>query len=155
MASRWVVFSVFTCLAIFEGLLVIVITNWPSLLHASKSKIQEALYINSPEASTVYLFQQRRPKNVLLLVAVLTHAERRARRDAIRETWFSECKQRTDEVFCAFFTDQAGLDNETRTAVLSESKENNDLVFLSVKGKLKSVKDRRCMFTSCYKSYYH
>ena len=44
-------------------------------------------------------------------------------------------RQRTDDVFCAFFTDQAGLDNETSSSVRKESQENNDLVFLEVEGK--------------------
>ena len=112
-----------------------VIANWPSLLDTSKSRIQEALYFNSPEASAGYLFQQRRQKKFLLFVAVLTHAARKARRDAIRETWFTECKQRTDEVCCVFFTDEAGLDNETKNAVLKESRQHDDLVFLSLEGK--------------------
>ena len=135
MASRLILFTVLLCLAILEGVLITVIANWPSLLDASKSRIQEALYVSSPEASSAYLFQERQPKNLLLLVAVLSHAALRARRDAIRETWFSECKQRTAEVFCAFFTDHAGLDNEASNAVLRESDENNDLVFLAMEGK--------------------
>lgn len=135
MASRWMLFSVLFFLAIFEGLLITVLNNWPSLLDASKSRIQEALYVSSPGASSAYLFQQRRSKNVLLFVAVLTHAARQERRGALRETWFSECKQRTEEVYCVFFTDQAGLDNETSNAVLRESEDYNDLVFLSMEGK--------------------
>ena len=135
MASRWVLSLVLVCLAIFEGLFIIVISYWPSLLNASKYRIQEALYFNSPEASASYLFQQRQQKKLLLFVAVLTHAAKRARRDAIRETWFTECKQRPDEVCCVFFTDEAGLDNETKNAVWRESQEHKDLVFLSLEGK--------------------
>lgn len=135
MSSRCMVFLVLICLAILEGLLIGVLTNWPSLLEAPNSRIKEALYVNSPEASSVYLFQRKRPENILLFVAVLTHVARRARRDAIRETWFTECKRRTDEVYCAFFTDQAGLENDTKNAILKEHDENNDLVFLSVEGK--------------------
>lgn len=135
MASRWVLFTLLLCLAIFEGLLITMLAHWPSVLDTSKSRIQEALYVSSPEASSAYLFQPRQPRKPLLVVAVLSHAVRKARRDAIRETWFSDCKQRTDEVFCAFFTDQAGLDNETSSAVMKESELNNDLVFLEVEGK--------------------
>lgn len=112
-----------------------VISNWPSVLDVSQHRIQEALYVNSPEASAGYLFQSSRPKNVLLFVAVLSHARQRARRDAIRETWFTECKRRSHEVYCRFFTDHAGLDNETSNAVLKENEEHTDLVFLSVEGK--------------------
>lgn len=126
---------VLLCLAALEGFLIGVLISWPNLLEAPNSRIKEALYVNSPEASSAYLFRRKRPENLLLFVAVLTHAARRARRDAIRETWFTECKHRTDEVYCAFFTDQAGLDNETNNAILEEHEENNDLVFLSVEGK--------------------
>lgn len=123
------------CLIVLEGLLVGVLINWPSLMEAPNAKIKEDFYVDSPEASSAYLFQRKRSENVLLFVAVLTHAARRARRDAVRETWFTECKQRSDEVYCAFFTDQAGLDNKTKNAVVKEHEENDDLVFLSVKGK--------------------
>lgn len=123
------------CLIVLEGLLVGVLINWPSLMEAPNAKIKEAFYVDSPEASSAYLFQRKRSENVLLFVAVLTHAARRARRDAVRETWFTECKQRSDEVYCAFFTDQAGLDNKTKNAVVKEYEENDDLVFLSVEGK--------------------
>ena len=135
MTSRCTVFIVLICLAILEGLLIGVLNSWPSLLEAPEARIKEALYVNSPEASSAYLFQRKRPENIVLFVAILSHAARKARRDAIRETWFTECKQRTDEVYCAFFTDQAGLENETKTAVLNEYEENNDLVFISVEGK--------------------
>lgn len=123
------------CLIVLEGLLVGVLINWPSLMEAPNAKIKETFYVDSPEASSAYLFQRKRSENVLLFVAVLTHAARRARRDAVRETWFTECKQRSDEVYCAFFTDQAGLDNKTKNAVVKEHEENDDLVFLSVEGK--------------------
>ena len=135
MRSRFTVFIVLFCLVILEGLLVGVLINWPSLIEAPNTQIKEALYVDSPEASSAYLFQRKRSDNVLLFVAVLSHAARRARRDAVRETWFTECKQRTDEVSCAFFTDQAGLDNKTKNAVVKEYEENDDLVFLSVEGK--------------------
>ena len=135
MRSRWTVFMVLFCLIVLEGLLVGVLINWPSLMEAPNAKIKEAFYVDSPEASSAYLFQRKRSENVLLFVAVLTHAARRARRDAVRETWFTECKQRSDEVYCAFFTDQAGLDNKTKNAVVEEYEENDDLVFLSVEGK--------------------
>lgn len=135
MKSRLTVIMVLFCLVVLEGLLVGVLINWPSLIEAPNSKIKEALYVDSPEASSAYLFQRKRSDNVLLFVAVLSHAARRARRDAVRETWFTECKQRTEEVYCAFFTDQAGLDNKTKHAVVKEYEENDDLVFLSVEGK--------------------
>lgn len=135
MKSRLTVIMVLFCLVVLEGLLVGVLINWPSLIEAPNSKIKEALYVDSPEASSAYLFQRKRSDNVLLFVAVLSHAARRARRDAVRETWFTECKQRTEEVYCAFFTDQAGLDNKTKKAVVKEYEENDDLVFLSVEGK--------------------
>ena len=135
MTSRWVLFTVLLCLAVFEGLLITMLSHWPSVLDTSKTRIQEALYVSSPVASSAYLFQPRQPRKLLLVVAVLSQAARKARRDAIRETWFSDCRQRTDDVFCAFFTDQAGLDNETSSAVMKESEENNDLVFLEVEGK--------------------
>jgi len=135
MTSRWILFVVLLCLAVFEGLLITMLSHWPSVLDTSKSRVQEALYVSSPVASSAYLFQPRQPRKLLLVVAVLSHAARKARRDAIRETWFSDCRQRTDEVFCAFFTDQAGLDNETSSAVMKESEENSDLVFLEVEGK--------------------
>lgn len=134
MASRCHLFWTLFFLVILEGLFIGTITNWPSLFEAPNSRIKEALYVNSPEASAAYIFQRRRPKNILLFVAVLTHASRKARRDAIRDTWFTECKLRTDEVFCAFFTDQAGLENETKNAILQEHEENNDLIFLQVEG---------------------
>ena len=135
MTSRWVLFTILLCLAVFEGLLITMLSHWPSVLDTSKTRIQEALYVSSPVASSAYLFQPRQPRKLLLVVAVLSQAARKARRDAIRETWFSDCRQRTDDVFCAFFTDQAGLDNETSSAVMKESEENNDLVFLEVEGK--------------------
>ena len=135
MRSRLVVFMVLSCLIVLEGLLVGILINWPSLIEAPNSKIKETFYVDSPEASSAYLFQRKRSESVLLFVAVLTHAARRARRDAVRETWFTECKQRSDEVYCAFFTDQAGLDNKTKNAVEKESEENDDLIFLSVEGK--------------------
>ena len=135
MTSHWVLFTILLCLAVFEGLLITMLSHWPSVLDTSKNRIQEALYVSSPVASSAYLFQPRQPRKLRLVVAVLSHAARKARRDAIRETWFSDCRQRTDEVFCAFFTDQAGLDNETSSAVMKESEENNDLVFLEVEGK--------------------
>lgn len=135
MKSRLTVIMVLFCLVVLEGLLVGVLINWPSLIEAPNLKIKEALYVDSPEASSAYLFQRKRSENVLLFVAVLSHAARRARRDAVRETWFTECKQRTEEVYCAFFTDQAGLDNKTKNAVVKEYEENDDLVFLSVEGK--------------------
>lgn len=136
MTSRFTVFLVLFCLVVLEGLLVGVLINWPSLIEAPNSRIKEALYVSSPEASSAYLFQRRRSENIILFVAVLSHAARRARRDAVRETWLTGCKQRTDEVYCAFFTDQAGLDNKTKNAVVKEYEENDDLVFLSVEGKL-------------------
>ena len=135
MRSRLTVFMVLFCLVVLEGLLVCVLINWPSLIEAPNSKIKEALYVDSPEASSAYLFQRKRSDNVLLFVAILSHAARRARRDAVRETWFTDCKQRTEEVYCVFFTDKAGLDNKTKNAVVKEYEENNDLVFLSVEGK--------------------
>lgn len=138
MTSRWVLFTMLLCLAVFEGLLITMLSHWPSVLDTSKSRIQEALYVSSPVASSAYLFQLRQPRKLRLVVAVLSHAARKARRDAIRETWFSDCRQRTDEVFCAFFTDQAGLDNETSSAVMKESEDKNDLVFLEVEGKVRS-----------------
>lgn len=135
MTSRCALFTILLCLAVFEGLLITMLSHWPSVLDTSKSRIQEALYVSSPVASSAYLFQPRQPRKLLLVVAVLSHAARKARRDAIRETWFSDCRQRTDDVFCAFFTDQAGFDNETSSSVMKESQENNDLVFLEVEGK--------------------
>lgn len=136
MASRCHLFWTLFFLVILEGLFIGTITNWPSLFEAPNSRIKEALYVNSPEASAAYIFQRRRPKNILLFVAILTHASRKARRDAIRDTWFTECKLRTDEVYCAFFTDQAGLENETKNAILQEHEENNDLIFLQVEDNL-------------------
>lgn len=134
-SARCTLFWMLLCLAILEGLLLGVLTNWPSLLEAPNARIKEALCVNSPEASSAYLFQRRRRENILLFVAVLTHASRKARRDAIRNTWFTECKRRADEVFCAFFTDQAGLGNETRNAISKEHEENDDLIFINVEGK--------------------
>lgn len=126
-------FFVFVCLAFFEGLFITIIINWPSLLRTSKSSIQEALYVSSSDASAVFLFRPpSQPSNLLLFVAVLTHAARKARRDALRETWFSECKTRRREAFCGFFTDRAGLDNDTNMAVTRENEEHDDLVFLSL-----------------------
>ena len=119
MASRCHLFWTLFFLVILEGLFIGTITNWPSLFEAPNSRIKEALYVNSPEASAAYIFQRRRPENILLFVAILTHASRKARRDAIRDTWF---------------TDQAGLENETKNAILKEHEENNDLIFLQVEG---------------------
>lgn len=135
MRSRLTVFLVLFCLVSLEGLLVGILINWPSLIEAPDTRIKEALFVDSPEASSAYLFQRKRSENILLFVAVLSHAARRARRDAVRETWFTECKQRPEEAYCAFFTDQAGLDNKTKNAVAKEYDENDDLVFLSVEGK--------------------
>ena len=143
MTSRLVLFTILLCLAVFEGLLITMLSHWPSVLDTSKSRIQEALYVSSPVASSAYLFQPRQLRKLRLVVAVLSHAARKARRDAIRETWFSDCRQRTDDVFCAFFTDQAGLDNETSSAVMKESEENNDLVFLEGEGKFDVVVSMR------------
>lgn len=135
MASSLVLLFVFITLALFEGLLIMVIINWPSLLQASKSNIEQALYASSPEASAVYhLFQPTQTPPKLLFIAVLTHASRRARRDAIRDTWGADCIRR-HEVFCGFFTDRVGLDNDTNVAISKENEEHNDLVFIVSQGK--------------------
>ena len=134
--SRFAVFALFCGLVVLEGLLITIISSKSSLFKTTQTAVQQALYVSSSEENTHVLDQQQGEKKLLLFVAVLTHGLRKARRDAIRETWFTECQQKTAAVRCIFFTDNAGLQNETKMALLKESQEHKDMTFLSLEGKL-------------------
>ena len=132
---RFVNFTVLCFLVLLQGLLVTVFSSWSWHFDTSNRDNQQALHVNSSETIAVVSSQRHKPpKNLLLFIAVLTHASRTARRDAIRESWFTGCKRRTN-VRCVFFTDNAGLPNATKLAVLNESQVSNDMVFLSAEGK--------------------
>ncbi|XP_032222803.1 hydroxyproline O-galactosyltransferase GALT5 [Nematostella vectensis] len=67
------------------------------------------------------------PRKVRLFVAVLTHAKRKPRRDAIRDSWFKECN---NQAICRFFSDEVGLSNQSRLKLANEGLENKDVVLL-------------------------
>lgn len=74
-------------------------------------------------------------KSVSLFVAILTHAMRKERRDAIRETWMSVCKQKPQQIFCRFFTDEVELDDKRKEILKREKQQNNDIEILNATGK--------------------
>jgi hypothetical protein len=69
-----------------------------------------------------------------LFVAILTHSSRRERRDAIRDTWLSLCKQRP-QVQCRFFSDEVGINTEAKNVLRGERDRNKDLEILNATGK--------------------
>lgn len=75
-------------------------------------------------------------KKVSLFVAILTHAMRRERRDGIRESWMSACKENPQKILCGFFTDEVGLNDENKKALDYEKRTNNDIVIINATGKV-------------------
>lgn len=72
-------------------------------------------------------------KKLLLAVGVLNKLSMVARRDAIRLTWFRQCKQNPSIVQCRFFTDEST--NSTEKQIYEDENDSNgDMLFMPIKG---------------------
>lgn len=129
---RWTGFIV---LVLIQAAVVIILANWSNFSVQTLPRRTWHSKENSSIFQTVQLPVQRvKPVDISLFVAVLTHPSRRDRRYGIRDTWMRRCEERRSEVVCKFFTDGAGLENETKLSLLEENKENQDMEFLPIAG---------------------
>lgn len=134
---RWTGFIV---LVLIQAAVVIILANWSnfSVTSCTMQTLPRRTW-HSKENSSVFQTVQLpvqgvKPVDISLFVAVLTHPSRRDRRYGIRDTWMRRCEERRSEVVCKFFTDGAGLGNETKLSLLEENKENQDMEFLPIAG---------------------
>ena len=125
---------------VFTNALVIFLSfNWPLMFRCEQCKAHRK--IRSLKGNSTNTFgndlesSSSKFERVVVVVAVLTHPKRRPRRDAIRATWMSGCKDKATEMFCKFFTDGVGLENRTAQALHKEQIENQDLIFVPIPGK--------------------
>ena len=93
-------------------------------LHFEISKDNHTKIVSSQDNSS--------KDNALLFIAVLTHWRRWKRRQSIRETWMTHCKEKN--VRCLFFTDDVGAKEYDKRWLKNEMSRNNDTILMPMAG---------------------
>ena len=78
-------------------------------------------------------------RHLVLAIGILSKQSARARRNAVRQTWMSICKEREREVQCRFFTDSLSESKQDTLLASLEAEQFMDLLLMPFKGNYRYV----------------